>query len=258
MQCNYINIQIDGSGIALLTLNRPDKHNAFDDSMIKAMIEALEKISYLKNIHVIILKAAGKSFSSGADLDWMRQMINYSAAQNLADAALLAKLMQLLYRCPQTTLALAQGAVYGGGVGLIACCDIVLAADTATFCLSEVKLGLIPAIISPYIIRAIGERQARRYFLTAEVIESKQAAKLGLVHELAPESMLFERGYQLAKNILQNEPKAVKAAKHLLQTISGQPIDEKLIQKTVDEIATIRVSAEAQKRLRLFLGRTAK
>lgn len=249
---NHLNLAIDASGIAILTLNRPDMHNAFDDVMIKELISALEHLNQLDAVRVILLKAQGKSFSAGADLAWMQRMASYDKAENLADAALLAQLMYMLYTTEKTTIALVQGVAYGGGVGLVACCDVVLASHEALFCFSEVKIGLIPAIISPYVIRAIGERQAGRYFLTAESFDAAKAMAIGLVHEVVDKTDLLTKGYQLAQQILQNAPHAVKSAKQLIQAVVHQPLDDRLIQKTIEDIASIRVSDEAQGRLGEF------
>ena len=175
-------LDIDPRGVARLTLNRPERHNAFDDALIAGLSAALEELGEDPRVRAVVLTGAGRSFSAGADLDWMRRMAEHSQEDNLADAAKLARLMHLLARLPKPTLALVQGAAYGGGVGLACCCDVVLAADTARFCLSEVRLSLTPATISPYVVAAIGARQARRYFTTAEVIPPHRALEIGLVH----------------------------------------------------------------------------
>lgn len=253
MNTHYLNLAIDGSGIAIITLNRPQVHNAFDEVMINELILVLSQLENMDKIRVILLTAAGESFSAGADLAWMQRMVHYNEAENLADAGLLAQLMQKLYTSTKATIALVQGPAYGGGVGLVACCDFVLASAQAVFCFSEVKMGLIPAVISPYVISAIGERQARRYFMTAESITAEKALMMGLVHEIVEAQQLLETGCQLARQILQNAPQAVKQAKQLIQAIAGQTIDASLIKKTVEKIAAIRISEEAQQRLKAFL-----
>src|SRR6185369_4470029 len=173
---------IDNSGVAVLTMNRPELHNAFDDTFITGLTAKLRDLEDDPDVRVVILAASGKSFSAGADLNWMRRMADYSREQNLADAEALAELMRTLDTLSKPTIALVHGAAYGGGVGLVACCDIAIATVRAAFCLSEVKLGLIPAVISPYVVAAIGPRAARRYFQSAEIFNAVEAHRLGLVH----------------------------------------------------------------------------
>jgi methylglutaconyl-CoA hydratase len=242
MAFNYLNVAIDGSGIAFITLNRPAVHNAFNEAMVRELIDLLEHVNTLSTVRVVLLKSQGKSFSAGADITWIQQTQNRDEQACRADAALLAQLMQRLYTLSKTTIALVQGAAYGGGVGLVACCDIALASPEAVFCFSEVKIGLIPAVISPYIILAIGARQAQRYFLTAEKIEASKALSLGLVHELVPSSELLDRGYALAQSLLTSSPSALMAIKKLVQDIAHQPFSDALIQKTVEALTAIRVS----------------
>ncbi|HET8726942.1 MAG TPA: enoyl-CoA hydratase-related protein, partial [Alphaproteobacteria bacterium] len=177
-------------GVATVTLNRPEVHNAFNDRVIAELTGTFSRLGADPTVRAVVLRASGKSFSAGADLGWMQRMAGYGFDENLADARQLAELMRTLNDLPKPTVALVQGAAFGGGVGLVACCDVALAADTATFCLSEVKLGLIPAVISPYVVQAIGARAARRYFLTAERFSALQAKALGLVHEVVPAVML--------------------------------------------------------------------
>jgi methylglutaconyl-CoA hydratase len=255
MNFNYLNLSIDGSGIGTITLNRPKTHNAFDEVMINELIFAIESLNRLDKISVILLTAEGKNFSSGADLKWMQRMINFDHAENIADATLLAKLMQTLYFSSKTTIALVQGSTYGGGIGFVACCDIAIASTEACFCFSEVKLGLTPSIISPYVTRAIGIRQAKRYFLTAEIMDAPTALTLGLIHEIVEQPQLFARGYTLATQLLQHGPEALKATKELLLSTADHDIDAKLIERTVETIAKLRVSDEAQNRLQAFLAK---
>src|SRR5690606_33280600 len=169
-------------GVTEVVLNRPDKRNAFDDVIIQQLINALEDVDADNNTHIVILRSEGKHFSAGADLGWMRRMADNSRQENLDDSRELARLMNVLNHLSKPVIGLVQGAAFGGAVGLAACCDIVIATEKSSFCLSEVKLGLIPAVISPYVVRAIGERQARRYFISAEVFTAKQAQEYGLVH----------------------------------------------------------------------------
>ncbi|MBC7963936.1 MAG: enoyl-CoA hydratase/isomerase family protein, partial [Steroidobacteraceae bacterium] len=208
---------IDERGVVTLTMNRPELHNAFDDRLIATLTDALRQLAADPAVRVLLLAASGKSFSAGADLNWMRRMADYSHEQNLADAAALAELMRTLDSLPKPTIALVQGAAYGGGVGLAACCDIVLATARASFCLSEVRLGLIPAVISPYVVAAIGSRAARRYFLTAETFDALEAQRIGLVHEVvADQDELTVVAERLTVQLLKNGPAALSAAKSLL------------------------------------------
>lgn len=247
----------DRRGVVTLTLNRPDRHNAFDDALIAELTAALELIAADPEIRAIVLASTGKSFSAGADIGWMRRMADYSEADNLADAALLAAMLHRLDRLPKPTIALVQGPAYGGGVGLVACCDIVIAAEPATFCLSEVKLGLIPATISPYVINAIGPSWARRYFQTAEVISAARAQAIGLVHEVVPFSALEETRETLIKALLEGAPGAQSDAKSLVFLAEGRPVDAALSEETGRRIAARRASPEGREGLAAFLARRA-
>lgn len=252
----YTDLTLDDKGVAWLTLDRPEVHNAFDDIMIEQLIEALETTDRDPNVRLLVLRATGKNFSAGADLAWMKRMAKNSHQQNLEDAERLALLMKRLNDFTKPTLALIKGAVYGGAVGLAACCDIVIATKGSSFCLSEVRIGLIPAVISPYVIRAIGERQARRYFITAEPFNASTAQQLGLVHELADDdSELDSIGQRLLKQLHNNSPQAVVAAKSLIHAVSHQTIDQALISDTAQRIADIRVSDEGQEGLTAFLNK---
>ncbi|WP_191601965.1 enoyl-CoA hydratase/isomerase family protein [Marinomonas algicola] len=251
-----VTLRYSQAGVAELTLNRPEKHNAFDDSIIQLLIEKLKAAENNESTRVLVLKSNGKHFSAGADLNWMKRMAQNSHADNVQDAANLAKLMQTLNDFQHPTIALIQGATYGGAVGLAACCDIVLAQDNARFCLSEVKIGLTPATISPYVIRAIGERQARRFFLTAEVISAPEALQIGLVHQLLSSyEALTNAADAMIKQLTQNSPKAVTAAKKLIADVSHKDLSSELIQHTVNGIADIRVSNEGQEGLSAFLNK---
>lgn len=243
-------------GVTEVVLNRPDKRNAFDDSIIQQLIAKLEEADRDSATHVVVLRSEGKHFSAGADLAWMQRMANNSHAENLDDAAQLARLLECLNNLSKPTIGLVQGAAYGGAVGLAAACDIVIATAQAQFCLSEVKLGLIPAVISPYVIRAMGERQCRRYFITAEVFSAEQAQEYGLVHLIAesPEAM-ESRCDDLLGQLRQNGPKAMQAAKALIHAVSTRPIDADVIDDTAQRIADIRVSEEGQEGLSAFLNK---
>ncbi|MBS0359624.1 MAG: enoyl-CoA hydratase/isomerase family protein [Proteobacteria bacterium] len=243
----------ENNAIATLTLNRPEKHNAFDDKLIKTLLQHLKKIEQDKTTHAVILKGAGKHFSAGADLAWMQRMIQYTEAENIADAKQLAELMDTLYHLSKPTIALVQGAAYGGGVGLAACCDIAIGTSKAAFCLSEVKIGMTPAVISPYVINVIGERAARRYFLTAEVISAEKALALNLISEIVSESELQTAGLKLAETLLANSPKAVTGTKDLITRTARGPIDHRMTEDTAEMISEMRVSKEGQEGLKAFL-----
>jgi len=236
-----------------LTLNRPECCNAFDDRLIAELIQALDHANSDTNIRAVVIKGNGKHFSAGADLNWMQRMANFSEADNTEDALQLATLMQRLDELNKPTIASVQGAAMGGATGLLCCCDIVVASHNSRFAFSEVKLGLIPAVISPYVVRTIGTRQARRYFLTAETINAETAQSIGLVHQLALEDELTDLTTQLIQQLLANGPKAIAAAKRLIRDVWQQAIDEPLITETAKRIATIRVSQEGQNGLHAFL-----
>ena len=245
--------EIDDFGRATITLNRPELHNAFDDTLINALTEELKRLERDPAARVILLAAKGKSFSSGADLNWMRRMADYSFIENLTDAMGLAELMKTLANIPKPTIALVQGAAIGGGVGLVACCDIALASEHASFCLSEVKLGLIPAVISPYVAAAIGPRATRRYFITAERFDAAEAYRLGLVHEVLPDDRLVERGAALSRMLLRNGPQAMASVKALVSEVALSALDDDLIADTAERIAEIRASDEGREGLSAFL-----
>lgn len=238
-------------GIARLTLARPELHNAFDAQMISELNDALANVAADQQLRVLILQAQGKNFSAGADLHWMRSMAEQDYQQNIADAGQLSRLMEQLDALPQTTIAQVQGAAFGGAVGLIACCDIAIADAAASFCLSEVKIGLIPAVISPYVMRAIGTRQARRYLLSAERFNADTALQLGLLHEVSDQ--LAQRVNDLANQLLANGPAAMRAAKRLIHQLDQQVLDRAVRDLTIAQIAEIRVSPEGQEGLTAFL-----
>lgn len=243
-------------GVTEVVLNRPDKRNAFDDVIIQALINALEEVEQDAATEVVILRSEGKHFSAGADLGWMRRMADNDHADNLADARQLARLLERLNTLTKPTIGLVQGAAYGGAVGLAACCDIVIATDQAKFCLSEVKLGLIPAVISPYVVRAIGERQARRYFISAEVFDAAQAQEFGLVHMVEPsDDAMQSRCDELLAQLAKNGPEAMRAAKDLVFAVSHKAIDADVIEDTARRIADIRVGKEGQEGLSAFLNK---
>ncbi|WP_372999965.1 enoyl-CoA hydratase-related protein [Marinobacter sp.] len=243
-------------GIAEVVLNRPDKRNAFDDVIIQQLINTLTEVSSNTKTKVVILRSEGKHFSAGADLGWMRRMADNGHKENLDDARQLARLMEVLNGMRKPVIGLVQGAAYGGAVGLAACCDIVIATEQSSFCLSEVKLGLIPAVISPYVVRAIGERQARRYFLSAEVFTARQAQDYGLVHIVCEDVDAMEsRCNEMVRQLASNGPEAMRAAKDLVYAVSHKPIDKDVIEDTAHRIADIRVGEEGQEGLNAFLNK---
>ncbi|WP_298439904.1 enoyl-CoA hydratase/isomerase family protein [Geobacter sp.] len=253
MRDEFLKTDIDERGVATLTMNRPELHNAFDDLLIAALTGELRRLEGDDSVRVVILAAAGRSFSAGADLAWMRRMADYTREENLADALGLAELMRTLATLRKPTIARVQGAAYGGGVGLVACCDMAIASRRATFCLSEVKLGLIPAVISPYVVEAIGPRAARRYFQSAEVFDAAEAHRLGLLHEVTAAEELPAAVERLAASLLANGPRAMAAAKELVARVASGPIDGAMIRDTAERIADARASAEGKEGLSAFL-----
>jgi len=247
---------IDPRGVATLTLNRPDRHNAFDDAVIASLTNALTDLGARSEIRLVILASTGRSFSAGADLAWMQRMALYSEAENRQDAAALAHLLVTLDRLPKPTLAVVQGNAFGGGVGLIACCDIAVAAEHTHFALTEVRLGLTPATISPYVVRAIGPRHARRLFLTAESINAARAQEIGLLHEVVPEAGLHAARDRIIEWLLRGAPQAQAEAKALV-SLAESPIDEALIDETSRRIAARRASPEGREGLSAFLQKRA-
>lgn len=239
----------------LITMNRVEKHNAFDDSMLAHLQLIIEDARDNPSVGVIIIMANGPHFSAGADVSWMQRMADYNEKENISDAMILAQMMRSLHMCTKPTIAMVQGAAYGGGAGIAAACDIVVAADTAKFCFSEVKFGLIPAVISPYVIKAIGERAACELFMTAQVFSARRAHELNLVQHCVPENDLLTFTLNLAEKIIQNAPLAVRASKALVQQVAGRPIDEDMLTKTATLIAQKRVSAEGQHGLKAFLSK---
>ncbi len=254
MDFKTIQLEVNDKGVATLALNRPDKHNSFNETVIAELHEALSLLDSHKSVRAVVLKGNGKSFSAGADLDWMKRAAAFSDRENKADAMALSDMFQALNTLAKPVIALAHGAVMGGGAGLVACADIVFSTPDATFAFSEVRLGLIPATISPFVIAAIGARQARRYMLTGERFDGRVAQSLGLVHQLTPFADDLEMvavGF-IEKNILPGGPEAVAATKVLIREVSGRPVDDKLRRETADKIARVRASAEAREGLAAF------
>lgn len=254
---SHVLSEIDGP-LGIITLNNPDKHNAFDDVLIADLTHALNAMQRSADVRVVILSALGKSFSAGADLNWMKRIAAYSQEENVRDAMGLGMLMQTLHGLSKPTIARVQGAAYGGGVGLIACCDIAVGTQAAAFSLSEVKLGLIPAVISPYVIAAIGERASHRYFLTAEKFDAAEAYRLGLLHELMQtDDEMDAKIHSLCESLLNAGPHAITEAKSLIAAVAKRPIDDSLVADTAKRIARVRVSTEGQEGLSAFLQKRA-
>ena len=246
-------IDTAADGRATVTLNRPDVHNAFDDHLIQLLTRELETLDRDPSVRVVVLAAAGKSFSAGADLNWIKRTADYSEAENLADAKALAGLMKTLSGLSKPSVAAVQGAAYGGGVGLIACSDIAIASETAVFSLSEVRLGLIGAVISPYVIAAMGERQAHRYMLSAERFDAREALGMGLVHQVTAAEGLKAGVDHMVETLLANGPEAMAETKKLIAAVAGRPRDDTLIAHTAARIARVRGSKEGREGVAAFL-----
>lgn len=258
MPNEHVLLEMDHRGVARLTMNRPEVHNAFDDVIIAKLRAALTEVRENPAARVLVLQSAGKNFSAGADLNWMRSMADKNYQENVEDAGELGALMWELDQLPIPTIALVNGAAFGGAVGLVACCDMAVAEERASFCLSEVKIGLVPAVISPYVVRALGEPAARRYLLTAERFFAAEAHRLGLVDiVVAANSNLEAELEPLLSALLANSPAAIKACKNLIQHVSNQPLNHDVVAETARHIAAIRVSAEGQEGLSSFLEKRA-
>ncbi len=239
--------------IGHVTLNRPDLRNAFNEQSIAELALAFDELGRNELVRAIVLAAAGPAFCAGADLNWMKKMAGYSDSENRADAMRLADMLRTIYTCPKPVVAKVQGDCYAGGMGLVAACDVVVSVDTANFCLSEVKLGLIPATISPYVIKAMGEQAARRYFLTAERFDAKEAHRIGFAHEIVPAADLDTKVAGIVQALANNSPNAVREAKKLVREIAGEPVTEALLEDTANRIAGIRASLEGREGVASFL-----
>jgi methylglutaconyl-CoA hydratase len=239
--------------VATVTLNRPDVRNAFNDEVILELTQMFRDLGTRGDVRCIVMAANGSAFCAGADLNWMKRMADYSREQNLADAAQLGEMLRTIYTCSKPTIARVQGDVYAGGTGLVAACDIAVAVDTANFCLSETRLGLIPATISPYVVRAMGARAAHRWFLTAEKFGAAEAHRIGFVHEVVAADQLDAKVGEIAQALVNAGPQAVKATKQLVQDVAETDISAELIGMTVARIADVRVSPEGREGLQSFL-----
>ncbi len=238
--------------VAWVTFNRPEVHNAFNVELIEEMTEAVKRIRDDDSVRVVVLTGSGKSFCAGADLNWLREIVGYSFKQNLEESMALADVLFQLYTLPKPTIAMVNGAAIGGGTGFLSACDIVLAAEEATFGLSEVKIGLVPAAISPYVIRRIGESKAREYFLTGKRILARKAQEIGLVNEVVPLEKLSESMDRLIENLLTSGPEAMASCKELIMQTSCMRIED-VKEFTANMIAGLRVSKEGQEGMASFL-----
>ena len=248
-----LTVDVDARGRATVTLARPERHNAFDDAIVAELTGAFCALEADARVRVVVLAAAGRSFSAGADLAWMRRQAAATPADNLRDAEALAALMRGLHGLSRPTIALVQGPAYGGGVGLVACCDVAIATPRASFCLSEARLGLAPAVISPYVVAAMGSRAARRFALTAEPFGAEEARRAGLVHEVVDEGALARAGERIVEAVLKCGPRAVTAVKALVGRVAGAPIDGPLVAETAALIASLRASDEGREGIASFL-----
>ena len=241
------------NGIASITLNRPQVHNAFDDALIAQLSELLEQLDRDTSVRCVALRGAGKSFSAGADLNWMQAAATYSEAENKRDALALGGLLHRLYGLRKPSVAIVQGAALGGGVGLVAACDFAVASDQAKFALSEIKLGLIPAVISPFVIAAIGARAAKVYALSGERFNAEVALRLGLVQEVVPASELDARADSLCTTLASYSSDTLAAVKDLIHNVNGQTIDDQLLDATAQRIASQRASSSGREGISAFL-----
>ena len=249
-------IRISTQGhVATVVLSRPDVRNAFNDEVIAELTQAFSQLGEDPAVRVVVLMAEGPAFCAGADLNWMRRMADYSREENEQDAEKLAFMLRTIYECPKPTIARVQGDVYAGGMGLVAACDIAVSVDTANYCLSEVKLGLIPATIGPYVIRAMGPRAAHRYFLTAERFNAQEALRIGFVHEVVPAERLDAMVGSWVQALLAASPNAIKECKKLVQYVADRDITRLLIDHTVKAIADIRASDEGKEGVQSFLNK---
>ncbi|WP_323001440.1 enoyl-CoA hydratase/isomerase family protein [Denitromonas sp.] len=249
-----LDIERDG-GIATVWMNRPDVHNAFNAQLINDLTGACQQLDADDSVRVVVLAGRGKSFSAGADLNWMKAAGEASVEENLADARKLAGMLRTLSEMNTPTIARVQGAALGGGMGLASACDICVASEKAIFATSEVKFGIIPSAISPYVIRAIGERQSYRYFQSAERISAQRAGELGLAHEVVAPEALDDKVAEIVAALLQGGPKSQAAAKALIRAVANQPVSDAVVEDTSRRIASLRSTPEAKEGLSAFLDK---
>lgn len=244
------------NGVGIITLDRAERHNAFDNVLLQELVRALGSMSRDDSVRVVVLSAAGKSFCAGADLGWMRESAELSSEENQRDARVMAEMLKRLATMPKPTIARVQGAAYGGGVGLVAACDIAIATFEVQFRFSEVRLGIIPAVISPYVIAAMGVRHARRYMLTGELFSAAEAYRIGLIHEMvADEAALDMAVGQIVDTLLRNGPRALAECKDLIRAVAHRPLDAELMDDTARRIASVRASGEGREGLAAFLDK---
>lgn len=253
MTSGNLTIAIDARGVATLTLNRPDRRNAFDDRVIDELAAVLDRISADRTVRVLVVTGAGAAFSAGGDLNWMRRMATQSEAENIADAMRLAAMLRTLNTLPQPVVARVNGAAFAGGVGLIACSDIAIAADDAVFSISEVRLGLVPSTIGPYVVAAIGQRAARRYCLSGEIFSAAEALRIGLVHDVVVPTELDAAVARVVAALLAGGPSAKARAKRLIAEIAGAPPSDAMMALTARTIAEARASTEGREGVAAFL-----
>jgi methylglutaconyl-CoA hydratase len=250
----YSTLTLERNGaLATVYLSRAEVRNAFNETTIAELTDVFRKLGDDADLRAIVLAANGPAFCAGADLNWMKKMAGYTHEENRADAAQLAEMLRTIYTCAKPVVAKVQGDCYAGGMGLVAACDIAVAVEQANFCLSEVKLGLIPATISPYVIKAMGENAARRYFLTAERFSAQEALRIGFVQAVVTAQELDAAVADIVKNLLSASPNAVREAKRLVRDVAGMPVTEDLIADTAERIAQIRASDEGREGVRSFL-----
>lgn len=249
-----LDIERDG-GIATVWMNRPDVHNAFNAQLIADLTAACQQLDADESVRVVVLAGRGKSFSAGADLNWMKAAGEASVDENLADARKLAGMLRTLSEMNTPTIARVQGAALGGGMGLASACDICVASEKAIFATSEVKFGIIPSAISPYVIRAIGERQSYRYFQSAERISAQRAGELGLAHEVVAPEALDDKVAEIVAALMQGGPKSQAAAKALIRAVAHQPVSDAVVEDTSRRIASLRATPEAKEGLSAFLDK---
>ncbi len=252
MEYETLSVAIAGK-VATVTLNRPDVRNAFNEFTIAELSLAFNELGRNDGVRAIVLAANGPAFCAGADLNWMKKMAGYSHSENAEDAEKLADMLRTIYLCPKPVVAKVQGDCYAGGMGLVAACDIAVSSSGACFCLSEVKLGLIPATISPYVIKSMGENAARRYFLTAEKFSAQEAHRIGFVHDIVSADMLDAHVDTIVKALVTSSPNAVREAKVLVREITGKTVDSALMVDTAERIANIRASEEGREGVASFL-----
>jgi len=254
LKISFTTLTISREGkVATVTLNRPDVRNAFNETTIAEITQAFGELGAEEDLRAIVLAANGPAFCAGADLNWMKKMAGYTHAENHADALQLAQMLRTIYLCPKPVVAKVQGDCYAGGMGLVSACDIIVAVDQANFCLSEVKLGLIPATISPYVIKAMGENASRRYFLTAERFSAQEALRIGFAHEVVAADALDAKVAEIVKALVNNSPNAVQQAKVLVRDVVGQTVNDALLADTAERIAHIRASEQGREGVASFL-----